>query len=62
MISKVNENISWNNYMYFNSANSGVVFDRKQDRLPSRKRHLLNETFATVASNLSLVRQDTTGI
>lgn len=60
MISSVNENISWNKY--FNSANSGVVFDRKQDRLPSRKRHLLNETFATVASNLSLVRQDTTGI
>lgn len=35
-----------------------VVFDRKQDRLPPRKGHLLNETFATVASNLSLVRQD----
>lgn len=55
MISKVNENISWNNYMYFNSANSGVVFDRKQDRLPPGKGHLLNETFATVATNLSLV-------
>lgn len=60
MISSVNENISWNKY--FNSANSGVVFDRKQDRLPPGKGHLLNETFATVASNLSLVRQDTTGI
>lgn len=53
MIFKVNENISWNKY--FNCANSGVVFDRKQDRLPPRKGHLLNETFATVASNLSLV-------
>lgn len=62
MFSSVNENISWNKYMYFNSANSGVMFDRKQDRLPPKKGHLLNETFATVASNLSLVRQDTTGI
>lgn len=53
MISSVNENISWNKY--FNSANSSVVFDRKQDRLPPGKGHLLNETFATVASNLSLV-------
>lgn len=53
MISSVNENISWNKY--FNFANSGAVFDRKQDRLPPRKGHLLNETFATVATNLSLV-------
>lgn len=60
MISKVIENISWNKY--FNSAYSGVVLDRKQDSLRPRKEHLLNEIFATVATNLSLVRHDTTGI
>lgn len=57
MICKVNENISWNTY--FDSANSAVVFDWKPDRLPPKKGHLLKETFATDATNLSLVWQDT---
>lgn len=53
MICKVNENISRNTY--FNSANSAW----KPYRLPPKKGHLLKETFATDATNLSLVWQDT---